>query len=350
MTVGLALIVKNEAERLGRLAESVAGLLDAVTIVDTGSSDGTMDVARRVFAAAHPLVTSVAWEGFAPARNAVLELAAPRTDWVLHMDADETLVGYLGVTAHSPPLADCLTAETHSGSLRYWVPRLMRSSRSWRWVGRTHEYLELDGARVEPCAAFHVEHHADGGSRGDKFFRDLELLRWDWDDDPQPRTAFYLARTYDDIGRVADAEHWYRFRAAMGGWDEEIFYSLYRLGCLLLPDDEGAGALWRAWGMRPHRLEPLVALAQHYRGSEDWQLAWLACTALIERERGPSDLFVDIDAEWRLLFEASIAGWYVGEPDMALTCWQGLAGRELPENYAAALRNNAAFYPSPPTL
>lgn len=86
MTLSLCMIVKDEAATLPHCLESVRTLVDECVVVDTGSTDGTPDLARslgaRVFL--HP------WAGdFAAARNA--SLAAATGDWILVLDADEAL-------------------------------------------------------------------------------------------------------------------------------------------------------------------------------------------------------------------------------------------------------------------
>src|ERR1700680_3935406 len=94
-TVGLVMIVKNEARGLPRLAESVAGCIDHWTIVDTGSTDETVAVARKVFDGIPGSVIEDRWRGFGPSRNVALEAADPHTDWLLHLDADHTVHGRL---------------------------------------------------------------------------------------------------------------------------------------------------------------------------------------------------------------------------------------------------------------
>jgi len=86
MRLSLAMIVKNEAPRLAHCLESVRGLVDEMIVVDTGSTDGTADLARSLGATVLPH----AWQDdFAEARNAAL--AACTGDWILVLDADEAL-------------------------------------------------------------------------------------------------------------------------------------------------------------------------------------------------------------------------------------------------------------------
>jgi len=85
-TLALSMIVKDAETTLARCLESVRGVVDESVIADTGSSDGSREIARRYGAR----VFQISWEkDFAKARN--LSLAEVRSDWVLILDADEAL-------------------------------------------------------------------------------------------------------------------------------------------------------------------------------------------------------------------------------------------------------------------
>ena len=85
-TVGLSMIVKNEAQTLGHCLQSVSGLVSQIVVADTGSTDNSAYIAHQFGAT----VISIPWENhFARARNAALALM--QTDWVLVLDADEEL-------------------------------------------------------------------------------------------------------------------------------------------------------------------------------------------------------------------------------------------------------------------
>ncbi|MFL0726115.1 MAG: glycosyltransferase family 2 protein, partial [Prochlorococcus sp.] len=84
--LSLSMIVRNEERRLGACLESVKGFVDEMVLLDTGSTDSTVAVAK----AAGAQVEHLPWPGdFAPARNAALKLI--KGDWVLVLDADEQL-------------------------------------------------------------------------------------------------------------------------------------------------------------------------------------------------------------------------------------------------------------------
>lgn len=84
--LSLCMIAKNEERHLPRCLESVRGLVDEIILVDTGSTDRTIDVARSFGARVLPF----AWQDdFSLARNHGLEPASGR--WILMLDADESI-------------------------------------------------------------------------------------------------------------------------------------------------------------------------------------------------------------------------------------------------------------------
>lgn len=87
MHLSLSMIVKNEEVALPRCLESVKGVVDEIVVLDTGSSDRTLDIARDFGTQVH----SFDWcDDFAAARNQALQYV--QGDWVLVLDADEVLV------------------------------------------------------------------------------------------------------------------------------------------------------------------------------------------------------------------------------------------------------------------
>ena len=84
--LSLSMIVRDEAARIEACLRSVAGFVDEMVVVDTGSTDDTIAIAAGLGAR----VERIPWPGdFAPARNQAL--AAVTGDWVLVLDADEQL-------------------------------------------------------------------------------------------------------------------------------------------------------------------------------------------------------------------------------------------------------------------
>ena len=85
-TLSLCMIVRNEEQALPKCLESVKGLVDELIVVDTGSTDATVDIAKRFGAK----VYTFAWiDDFSAARNVSLKYATG--DWILWLDADDVL-------------------------------------------------------------------------------------------------------------------------------------------------------------------------------------------------------------------------------------------------------------------
>jgi tetratricopeptide (TPR) repeat protein len=270
-----------------------------------------------------------------------MKLAKGTAEYLLLIDADMT-IDWRG------PLPE-LTADAyelrHEGSLGYWIPRLVRGSLDWLYVGATHEYLALDVDHSrEQLHELVIEHHADGGARDEKFERDKALLEAALQKDPaDERSTFYLAQTMRDMGSTERAIELYRRRVDLGGWDEEVFYAALQAALLTAEDDPRASIplFLEAFERRPSRAEPLHQAAYVCR-----TLGWHEVAYTLGRRAAeipvPDDiLFVDRSTyEWGALFELGLAAHETERHAEAQEAYRELLQRELPANIASAAREN----------
>jgi glycosyltransferase involved in cell wall biosynthesis/predicted GH43/DUF377 family glycosyl hydrolase len=266
-TVGLCLMVRNEAAVLERCLASVLALdlIDSWVVCDTGSEDGTQRLVTERLAALPGQLHESPFRNFGHNRSELMSLARGSADYLLLIDADMTV----HARGALPPLEADLYLLRELGSLDYAMPRLVDGRRRWWYEGSTHEYLAADGELDQrQLDSLYIEHHADGSSREHKLLRDVGLLRRDLAADPENRRSlFYLAQTYRDLGRRPLAIQHYRRRVELGGWDEEVFYAQFQEGTLTAEVDLAAGTavLLAAWERRPSRAEPLYELARQHR-------------------------------------------------------------------------------------
>lgn len=82
-SITATIICCNEADRIEACLESIAGWVDEIVVLDSGSTDGTLDIVRRYTGK----IWQTDWPGFGPQRNRALEKATG--DWILYIDADE---------------------------------------------------------------------------------------------------------------------------------------------------------------------------------------------------------------------------------------------------------------------
>ncbi|HEY0456478.1 MAG TPA: glycosyltransferase, partial [Verrucomicrobiae bacterium] len=151
--ISVCLITKNEEKFIGKCLESVQPIASQIIIVDTGSTDWTVDIAKRYGAEVYTFNWS---DDFSAARNAVLERATG--DWVLVIDADEELtpegreiirkeIAAPNVLAYRLPIID---SGREADGCSY-VPRLFRNAPAVFYVGRIHEqaFTSLELLRAE---------------------------------------------------------------------------------------------------------------------------------------------------------------------------------------------------------
>ncbi len=335
------MIVRDEAAVLERCVASVLDVVDAWVICDTGSTDGTPELAQGLLGHLPGEIHHRPWVDFGHNRTELMQLARGSADYLLLLDADQVL----RIDGPLPTLDAACYLLRHEGSLGYAVPRLVRGDVAWHFVGSTHEYLAGDDyAHAQLLEEWTVEHFADGGSRGDKLERDRRLLERDLARDPHDaRTLFYLAQTRRDLGDDLAAADLYRRRAEAGGWDEEVFYARYQQGVLLARHDWDAAVpvLLDAWQRRPRRAEPLHELAVGYRNRGHHHLAFTFASVGARMPEPADVLFVHHDVyEWGLRFELAIAAYWVGHHHAALELNDELLARGVPDWIELWVRHN----------
>jgi len=262
--VQLIMLCRDEAAHIATAIASALPIIDSYCIADTGSKDNTREVAMEAFGDLPGKWVEHEWENFGVNRSKLFK-AATKEGYLLLMDADEELVGDVS-------LPDKLDADQYDvfyeGSYSWAQPRVIRASLPWRFEGVAHSYLTCDKtASLDALRGFQIRHHGGGRHGLEKYKRDRILLERAYKENPtKPRTAFYLAQTYKDLGDWKNAIKFYRIRAGLsGGFVEEMFYARFQLGCLLCTHVsflKGAQELIKAYEMRPTRAEPLRALAQ----------------------------------------------------------------------------------------
>jgi glycosyltransferase involved in cell wall biosynthesis len=337
------MIVRDEAAVIERCIASARDHIATWVICDTGSSDGTPDLIRAALDALPGELHERPWVNFGHNRSELLELARGKADYLLLLDADMT-AEWTGDWPADPP--DACLVRLPSPELDYRLPLLVRASLPWRSEGVTHEYLTTDEQHTTaPVDHLVIHHHLDGGTRGDKFDRDRDLLLADWKREPSQRTAFYLAQTYRDLGDWKEAVRWYERRARMGGFDEEVFYSRFQVGVGKAELGDWPAALTEliaAWELRPARLEPLYELVSRLRLREEYRAAHALVQSGLDREIPGDILFVyPWVYRWGLLFEYSITAYWVGELRESFdACERLLKLEDLPEIYRNQTREN----------
>ncbi len=198
ITISLCMIVKNEEALLARCLDSLKDLMDEIIIVDTGSSDRTMEIA----AAYTDRIYDYVWKNdFADARN--FSFGKATMDYIYCADADEVLdqenrAAFLALKKVLLPEIDIVQMK-YSGQLNYntvynydeeYRPKLYKRLRTFRFEGPVHETVVTEPVVFDSdIRIFHRPH----GSHTD---RDLAIFKQIYDAPDAPRLSGRLLSMY----------------------------------------------------------------------------------------------------------------------------------------------------------
>lgn len=337
-----------------RLLRSLEGHVDEWLIVDTGSTDGTQEIIRATLAHLPGELYERPWRNFGHNRSELMALCreGAASTHLLLADADmEMLVQQDLRAALAAEPAEMLLVLQRSGAYEFRMPYLVRRGPRWYYVGATHEYITCEEPFTsDTFDALVISHHLDGGSKADKYERDLRLLRQELTERPgDPRSMFYLAQTLRFLGRDDEAVTAYLERAEISDGDEqETFYSLLQAGdgLVRLGREDEAIVMWhRAVAARPRRPESYHRLGRALNQRRWWAAALVWLEAGSRLERCDDGVFLEHWLhDWSIPFELALARWWTGDKESANTTFAALAEREdIPAEYREAARVNLQY-------
>jgi glycosyltransferase involved in cell wall biosynthesis len=256
-TLAFATMCKNEEHCIGKTLECVSPYVDYIVVADNGSTDKTFEIVKEFFEK-----TGIPgawhldpWDGYAINKTKMMSYAKDKTDYLLHVDADDFLSGDFSFTWEDAG-KDLYNMILKRGSLSWKATVLYNNRLTWRFIGTAHTVIKADDK--QHCVWGDLTHKgfidANGiGSRSfdpKKFWYDGErLTKQFWEclsSDPDnllTRSAFYAGQSYMDYGKqVGDMEcvekglQWYKlFLNFKGTWIEEQFEAQMRIAsCMMI--------------------------------------------------------------------------------------------------------------------
>ena len=322
-------MIRNEERILLRCLQAVSNIVDAYCICDTGSTDTSREIATEFLKTRDGCLTSELWKDFGHNRTLSFRNAQTylrKTGWDLNdtygllLDADMVFVpGKLKEIALDH---EGYTVVQKAGNLEYPNTRLVRMDYSWSCRGVTHEYWDgpTKSLGSDMC---HIDDRNDGGCKADKFQRDMRLLEEGLKEDPENgRYMFYLAQTYNSLGKLEECIATYKQRIAAGGWEEELWYSHYMIGkswLALKNIPKFEQWMLMAHARRPWRAEPIYQLAKYFRENSQHHKAYHYVQIGLSIPLSTDSLFVETDVYNGLFeYEATILMYYIGQSGKGL--------------------------------
>jgi len=362
----LVMIVKDEEDSIEKCLKSVAPFISYWVIVDTGSSDDTINVINRITAELNipGELHERPWVNFEVNRTESLELAKGKCDYRWIIDADDEFVLEDGVTnpfiGLNDKSIDCFQLKYKLSGLQYYRAQIVKSDQDWCYKGVLHEYLFLDKPEQKHSQVKGAHVKADisplkrASSVEEKYANDAKILEKALETEPDnQRYMFYLAQSYRDSQQDEKAFEAYKKRAEAGGWEEEVYYSMYMMAKikekLKAPIEEVTQYYSKAWEYRPQRLEAAFHVMRKLREQKRFVLAF-AYGNIASKSPGCSDiLFVEPEMwQWRLLDEFSLAAYYTGNPEMSIEKTSAIINADffgkLNEKEQARLKRNLDLY------
>jgi len=300
-------MIKNEEEAICKTLEPfVEAKFPNFFIYDTGSTDGTIKVVTD-FLNLHKcnfIIKQEEFISFGVSRNKSLDYSRdlfPNCKFTLSLDCEWYIKNPQGIidfcSSLQEPLDECYSVWIQS-NLFFCQYRLFVNKHNARYFGAVHEVVishKSKGICVPKTTYFLYSPTGKGNQKtANRWYRDISLLLKEYkDNNKEPRSTFYLAQTYDCLVEVDVAFKYYKERFEMTtGYDEEKFVAGFRAG-KLYKDTNWSIALkyfLASYADRPHRIEPLVCIAQHYDSpSLKYMFAKIACQTLPNTDQ----LFID---------------------------------------------------------
>jgi glycosyltransferase involved in cell wall biosynthesis len=291
------MIVKNEEENLGRCLTQVAGLVDELIVVDTGSTDKTKEIATRFT----DKIYDFEWiDDFSAARN--FSFSKATKPYILWLDADDIITpkNLAGLEALKKTLrrryAGVYMPYQHleNGAVinSFYRLRLVRADLSFYWRDRIHETLVSDKAADADYLYSDVAIRQNIKPRGTTT-RYLEMLgNIVAEGDADLRTLHLYGSELDKHGRAAEATAQFEAYFAQGGIDAaDCLFACMQLGTLY----ENAGEAEKALDLYGNcmercggRAEYCCQLGHFYANvAEDWNEAVFWYRAALDCVRPP---------------------------------------------------------------
>ncbi|MBP2630534.1 MAG: glycosyltransferase [Firmicutes bacterium] len=238
MKISACVIAKNEEENLTVCLESLQKIADEIIVVDTGSTDNTMTIAKQLKAN----VYSYAWENdFAAAKNFALEKATG--NWIIFLDADEyfspeTIGNVKNVIAKYAQQCDAyllkminIDVDNNNKHLDdFFAMRIFKNSKELRFLGKVHEELRfLNGKRkalYQVDAKEIVLYHTGYSQKRMqlKCQRNLKILLEELRENPENINLYrYLADVYNGLNDYENAVKYAKLDIETG--KKEISYA-----------------------------------------------------------------------------------------------------------------------------
>lgn len=345
-SITLALMAHHEPrEMFDTIRERVGERIDHWTAVVNDDDYETAEAIEKAFVGIPGEVHLLPWiddkygvghGDYAANRNRMLELARNHgDDYVLWLDPDDPPEGHIPEVLDKPVYLFEIKVEGTCWAMHH----MFHKDVDVHWAQPIHEHLEFgEGVNSSTMlSTVWLSRNGSGSYRTNRIeHKAIPLLLKLIEENPEDGHAwYYLAQSYRDIGKKAEAAAAFNHRAEMGGEPQAIFWCRFQVAEMTgAPDD-----YLIAWDERPSRVEPLHRLAAYYNARGQHNVGRLFSQLGLGIEPSKDGMFVERWVEvYGMLSEFAVASYYLGvnhnDPvliDKAIKAWTYIIEETDPE-------------------
>lgn len=220
--INLCIMVKNGGPQFEQMLLDNMSIIDKWTILDTGSTDGTLDIIDKVLVGTKEgTLYQEPFINFRDSRNRLLNLAGTSCKYTVMLDDTYVVNGDLReflTTVRSDQYATSFTLFIHSDDTKYGSNRIIKSNSGLRYIHKIHEVISDKNnvnVVIPEDASYIVDKRFDymEARTHERKQLDLQLLYEEVEEDPNdPRAYYYLAQTYNCLENYEKAFEYFMKR------------------------------------------------------------------------------------------------------------------------------------------
>jgi len=289
--INLCIMVKNAGPQFENMLINNLKYIDQWTILDTGSTDGTIEIINKVLVGKKKgKLYQEPFINFRDSRNRLLELAGKDCKFTLMLDDTYIVKGDLReflTEIRSDQFADSFTIMIKSDDTEYGSNRILKSNRNLKYINKIHEVItDKNNVNVViPISRSYIIDERFDYMENRTMERkklDLKLLYEELEEDPDnSRTFYYLGQTYNLLKDYEKAYKWFKARVTHpneGFIQEKVDASFEMARCanfkLNKPWDECEKLYLQTYELDKSRPESLYFIGVHYYLENNFKISY----------------------------------------------------------------------------
>jgi tetratricopeptide (TPR) repeat protein len=277
--INLCIMVKNAGDGFEDILTRNLSYIDRYTILDTGSTDNTLAIIKKVLSSKRGNIYQEPFINFRDSRNRLLDLAG--TDCFFNVILDDSYVihgnlrEFLDIV-RGDDKADSYSIAIEGKDMLYMSNRIIKSSRGLRYVNLIHEIIQPEN-NLNVSIPYTYGYIEDVSSEymstrtANRKLQDIQILMNMVEENPlEPRTYYYIADSYLFMKDWENALKWFLKRVEYVGYKGEYQDALYYIAVIKHmylghPWEECHPWYLRCYETDPTRSESLYFIGEHYK-------------------------------------------------------------------------------------